>query len=71
MEIRSRMPVYPWAVNTPRAAVMVLASSLVTLDALASDDGSIASEYWVTGTPSTVDVPTCAASVIAGCERFR
>jgi hypothetical protein len=50
---------------------MVLASSLVTLDALASDDGSIASAYWVTATPSTVDVPTSAAPVIAGCVRFR
>jgi hypothetical protein len=71
MEIRSRMPVYPWAVNTPRAALMALASSLVTLGAVASDDGSIASEYWVTATPSTVDVPTSVAPDIAGCERFR
>ena len=71
IEIRSRMVVNPCAVKRATALVMVLASALLTPGALASAAGSISSSYWVTLTPSTVEDPTSAAPLIAGCTRSR
>ena len=70
-ETRSRMVVNPCAVRRATALVMVLASALLTPGADASAVGSIASSYWVTLTPPTVEDPTSAAPLIAGCTRSR